>query len=102
MLAVAFVASLGAAGCGGTGSYCSEAAQCEGGNDLDEEACNTYFGQLEELAGLYNCSSEYDDYFGCLEEESRCNDDRYTPNDGVCEPERERLEDCGNHLGGEL
>lgn len=82
-------------GCGGSvGSYCNEAANCEGGNDLDEEACNIRFQELLDVADLKNCGSEFDAYFECIDEGSRCNEERYRPDDGACAVQEEELQQC--------
>jgi hypothetical protein len=82
-------------GCGASiGSFCEEAVFCEGGNDLDEEACNISLEAEAETADLKNCGAEFDAYLDCITETSRCNDGRYGPNDGNCSVEAEQLEDC--------
>jgi hypothetical protein len=82
-------------GCGaGIGAYCNEAKNCEGGNDLDEEACNIRFQEIQDIADLKNCSGEYDEWFECTEEASRCNDDRYQADDDACRVQGERLSEC--------
>jgi hypothetical protein len=87
-------------GCGGgVGGYCYEAKNCEGGNDLDEEACNTYFAEIQDLADVQNCGSEFDAWFDCVEEQSRCNDDHYQVDEGACGPEEDQLYSCAD-LGG--
>jgi hypothetical protein len=85
------------AGCGGgISGYCEEANLCEEGNDLDVEACETRLDTEAEVADLYNCSSEFDEYFDCLVENSRCNNDRYAPDEDDCDGPRNRLDDCTN------
>jgi hypothetical protein len=99
-LAVALVASLSLAGCGGSiGGYCYEAKNCEGGNDFDEEACNLSVSEIQDLADLQNCSSEFDAWFDCVESNSRCNDDRYQVDEGACGAEEEQLYNCAD-VGG--
>ncbi len=98
--ALLLVASLLAAGCGPSiGGYCALAADCEGGNDADEEACNIRFEELEELGNLKNCSQEFEDWFTCVEEDSRCNDDRYVTDDDACGPEKDQFKRCAD-IGG--
>lgn len=90
-------------GCGGSvGSYCEEAKNCEGGNDLDEEACNLRGDELADLSDLQNCSAEYDDVFECVDEGSRCNNDRYAPDDGACDVQFQRLSECANVNPGDF
>jgi len=90
------------AGCGGSvGSYCEEAKNCEGGNDLDEEACNLRGDEIADLADVTNCTGEYDDYFECIDEGSRCNNDRYQTDEGACNVQAQRLSECADvQIGG--
>lgn len=82
-------------GCGGSiGGYCNAAANCEGGNDLDEEACNVRLNETADVADLKNCGSEFDAYLTCLDENSRCNDEKFGPDDGVCAQVSEQLAKC--------
>lgn len=102
LLSFSFVMAAAAllAGCGGSISgYCNEAKNCEGGNDLDEEACNQRHQEVADLADLQNCSAEYDDYFDCIDEGSRCNNDQYEPDDGACDAQTNRLAECAD-IGG--
>ena len=95
--AAAVAASLAVlvAGCGGgIGGYCEAAAECEGGNDSDIVACELRFDETEQIAELKNCTSEFDEYFTCVEESARCNDNRYGVSDGQCGDEKDRLENC--------
>lgn len=83
------------AGCGASiGSYCEEAAICEGGNELDEDACNISLEAEAEDADLKNCGAEFDAYFDCLAEFSRCNEGRYRPDEGNCNVAAEQYSDC--------
>ncbi|NUP05074.1 MAG: hypothetical protein HOW73_03320 [Polyangiaceae bacterium] len=95
-------AALALAGCGGgIGGYCYEAVQCEGGNDLDEDACNIAFQEMADLSDIQGCASEFDEWFECVEEESRCNDDHYHPDEDSCGSQWERLDECAD-LGGDF
>jgi hypothetical protein len=83
------------AGCGGgIGSYCSEAANCEGGNDADEEACAVAFDASEEVASNANCDGEFDEWFECVEDTSRCNNDFYEYDRDGCQSAEERFFEC--------
>mgnify|MGYP001006510599 CR=1 FL=1 len=94
------VVAAAALGCGGgVGSYCYEVQQCEGGNDRDEEACNANFNGLQDLAEVQNCGSEFDRWFDCIEERSRCDDDHYRVDEGACGSEQQQLFSCAD-LGG--
>lgn len=93
--ALCFGAALSGCG-GGTGGFCDAAAECEGGNDADVDACNDRFDTATELADLKNCTSEWDEYFDCRDENARCNDDNYDSDGDTCESERERYNKCVN------
>lgn len=100
MLSVGLVASLSFAGCGGSiGGYCYEAKNCEGGNDFDEEACNISLEEIQQLAETQNCGSEFDEWFDCLEQSSRCNNDHYQVDEGACAAAEEQLYSCAD-VGG--
>jgi len=92
------------AGCGpSVGAYCFEAQNCEGGNDFDEEACNIRFDEYAAQADVQNCGAEFDAWFDCIEQLSRCNNDRYQIDheDGECGVEGEQLTGCADlDLGG--
>lgn len=96
------LAGLAMTGCSGSlGGYCFDAAECEGGNERDEEACNLAFEETQDLAEVQNCTSEFDSWFECIEESSRCNDDRYQADEGTCGNEWEQLDRCAD-LGGQF
>lgn len=88
--------ALGAIGCGSSSSdYCTAKIDCEGGNDQDIEACEIARDADEDIASVYGCEPEWDDYFACWEDRGYCdrNPDRYTHR-GDCDRESERLNDC--------
>lgn len=92
---VALGAMLLGAGCGrGIGGYCEDAATCEFGNDADVDACIISFEATEELADVRNCNDEFSNWFDCLDENSRCDDERYRPGGDRCDDERDRLRRC--------
>ena len=68
-LLLGVVALMGA--CGGAGDFCQKAQECEGGNDMDLDACAIDEQAEADIAELHNCSSEYENYFACKEENSR-------------------------------
>ena len=90
----AFALALGTGCGGGIGAYCEEASLCEEGNDADLSACEAVFDTQADLADLRNCTSEFDEYFECLEINSRCNGDRYRPDDDDCDSEWDRYRNC--------
>jgi hypothetical protein len=94
-LLVALSTTLGAAGCGrGVSGYCEDAATCEFGNDADVDACIISFEVTEDLADVRNCNDEFAEWFDCIDEESRCDDERYRPGGDRCDTERDRLRRC--------
>ena len=85
----------GLSGCGvSIDAYCEDAALCENGNQLDEEACNISFDAEEERGALKGCDAEFDAYFECIGDFSRCNDDRYLPDPGECDTVQEQYATC--------
>lgn len=95
VLPLVLACAFGLAGCGvSIGSYCEEAALCENGNELDEEACNIAFEAEEERGALKGCDAEFDEYFECLGDFSRCNEDRYRPDPGECETQEDQYATC--------
>lgn len=77
LLVLLLACALGAAtaGCGGT--HCSDAAECEGGNETDQEACEIQVEALYEQAEIDGCSDRIDDWQDCMTDascESRGND----------------------------
>jgi hypothetical protein len=86
---------LGAAGCGGGYSdYCTDAIDCSEGNDSDIDACEVTFEANEDIASIYDCSEEWDEYYTCLEERSECNGDQFGPEGDDCADEYDDLRDC--------
>ena len=39
-------------------------------------------------------AKQYDEWFDCTEEASRCNDDRYQADEDACRVQAERLSEC--------
>ncbi len=68
------VGALGAttAGCGG--NHCKDAAECEGGNETDQEACETQVEALYSQAEVDGCTELVDAWQDCLSEEAACED----------------------------
>ncbi len=89
------VAAMGAGtGCGsGYGSYCEDAMGCEGGNELDTEACELALTREEDLADLEGCADQWAEYFDCANEEARCVNNDFTTVDR-CRVEADRLDSC--------
>jgi len=71
------------AGCNPYASICSEAMDCEGGNDADYEACVIKYQKNTDVAALYECDRAWDNYITCYSEQARCSSDFWTDN-GNC------------------
>jgi hypothetical protein len=76
------VGCFGVAGCGpNIRAMCEAEIACEGGNDLDIDACVA----VEEVDADYldeiGCSAEYNAYFACIEPYLKCNEQ---PTGGNC------------------
>ena len=64
-----------AAGC--TSSYadlCERGAACRpGSSDLDIDACIIEQEEREEIAAIYGCDAQWNDYIDCMVERGACN-----------------------------
>ena len=74
-------------------SYCTEFMDCVDGNDADIEACEVQEAQAREYAHIVGCGDEYERHFDCVEIESKCENDFYTPEDD-CELETLEYNAC--------
>lgn len=92
--ALALVLASGVVGCGSTyATYCEEAMDCMGGNDADIEACEISYEAQEDVAGVYDCDAEWEEFFTCIEEDSDCDNDVYVA-DLDCLDALEDVNDC--------
>ncbi len=62
--------SAAVSGCGGT--HCSDAAECEGGNETDREACEIQVESLYEQGEIDGCNDLVDTWQDCMTERDRC------------------------------
>lgn len=70
------MSSLGIAGCGpDIRAICEAEKTCEGGNDLDVEACIATEGVDADYADDIGCGDEYDAFIACIEPYLKCNED---------------------------
>jgi len=71
-LVLLVVGTLGAAitGCGGT--HCSDAAQCEGGNETDQEACEIQVQAIYEQGEIDGCIDRIDAWQDCMTDGDKC------------------------------
>lgn len=82
------------AGCGGAeGELCALADECANGNDADLDACENDLSTQAELAGVYDCSEEWDELIACAIDNNDCDDGEFEIDDD-CENESEDYEDC--------
>ncbi|HSO00084.1 MAG TPA: hypothetical protein VLS89_17445 [Candidatus Nanopelagicales bacterium] len=78
--AIALLLVATATGCGsGYGALCEDAMDCADGNDADIEACIIDLERREEIAAIYGCEDQWDDYYLCVEEEADCRGDLFGP-----------------------
>lgn len=67
------VLALVAGGCGASvEAVCEKVCECEGCNDEKLEECVDQVSDLEAAADDRGCSSEFDDYLSCTDEELEC------------------------------
>ncbi len=83
-------------GCGGSvGDYCEQWAKCEGGNDLDEDACVEKRTGEASVADVYDCGDEWDARMDCLAENSTCDSEKDKLESGdACDSEKDKLDAC--------
>jgi hypothetical protein len=97
-LAVLGLGAMGVTGCARFASYCSDAMDCEWGNDHDYDACEIQLKADADRADNWGCTGVFDDLFACEEQESYCDGNRHwTTGDGNadrCNIEQERYSDC--------
>jgi hypothetical protein len=101
------VVVLGLFGCGGSpaADFCVAATQCVGGNEKDEEACNSLAEGAAGIAAAYGCSDQYETLVACKTAKSKCENDHggdhpefvsHDPDTGDdrCETEQHNYNDC--------
>jgi len=96
---------LGALACSGPDidTMCDKIEDCRGGNDKDVEACVIELEHLEDSYDEIGCSSEFDEYFECVEGNATCKDKSWSVHSGnACETENNAFQRCGGgtHLEG--
>ena len=89
---------MGVTGCARFGSYCTDAMDCEHGNDNDYNACEVQQKAEADRADNWGCTDEFDALFDCTEAESFCNGDRHwttvNSNGDRCEDESRHYDNC--------
>jgi len=93
-LVVAAALAIPVMGCGNSiGEYCEKWADCEGGNEKDQTACEVELEGDAEVADVYECSSEWDDEMDCRAKYATCETDRLNIGD-ACGSENDKLDAC--------
>ena len=80
--------------CDRYGAYCEEMMDCEGGNEMDVDACIAEAEEAEEHASLWDCDEWFDLLFECIEAESDCDNDHYGVDGDNCDSEQEDYSSC--------
>lgn len=80
------------AGCGG--SHCDAAAECEGGNDTDKEACEVQVDAIQNAAEVDGCTDLSDAWFDCMSDDGGCANSIYG---AACNAEYVKMREC---IGG--
>jgi hypothetical protein len=90
LLALVF-AALWCGGCGNAhGALCEEAASCGGGGDEEIDACIVDLDGKAEVASIYGCEDDWDDFLACMEDSAECQNDELRG----CGVENDRYKDC--------
>ncbi|MFO0757600.1 MAG: hypothetical protein U0359_13980 [Byssovorax sp.] len=80
------------AGCGNViSSSCNESIQCEGGNDMDIDACIASSEGAQNVAAAYGCSEAFDKLLDCIDTTSKCSKGHYSSD---CGDEAEAVASC--------
>jgi len=83
------ICALGMIGCGpDLQAICEAEVACEGGNDLDIEACVATSEIEADYLDDIGCGDEYDDYIACVEPYLKCQEE---PTGQMCSTDA----DCG-------
>ena len=97
-LACLGLGAMGATGCARFAGYCTDAMDCERGNDNDYDACEIALKADADRADNWGCSDEFDALFDCEENESYCDGhDQWTTataGGDRCDIERRHYNDC--------
>jgi hypothetical protein len=72
LLGLLVVGALGALGAGCGGNHCSDAVDCEGGNETDKEACEIEVEALYEQAEIDGCTDLVDAWIDCMTDGASC------------------------------
>jgi hypothetical protein len=84
--------------CGGYGSICQKAMDCEGGNSNDEGACEETFELEKTLAHDAGCDSKWDDWYQCYQEHATCHGTKQFDATDFCKNQSDALGVCEESL----
>ena len=73
------------------GDTCERQAECEGGNDLDIDACVAGFEGSADVAAAYDCGDPFDKLVDCFDRTGNCDSNDYKTN---CDDEEDALKKC--------
>jgi len=97
-LAALGLGAMGTTGCARFGAYCTDAMDCERGNDNDIDACDVALTADADRADNWGCTEEFDELFDCMEAEAFCDgNDQWTTVSGTsdrCDTERRHYNEC--------
>ncbi|MBI4955882.1 MAG: hypothetical protein HY908_27935 [Myxococcales bacterium] len=86
-------------GCNKYGDYCEKWSACVGGNDKDIDKCTEDYEGREGVASAYDCSTEYDAWWECREQNAHCDNANYTTGDN-CTAKSQSLDQCEESASG--
>lgn len=96
--ATALLCWAAAPGCSPTADgYCAKRCDCEACDDATLALCVSSVEDTRQAAQDKSCESDFNDYFACLDGETRCIDGKI--DDDGCEVELEAVKSCGVFLG---
>ena len=73
---------------------CEDMCDCEGCSDAELDECIEEGEAFEEAVDYYGCSSEFEDYMECIDDNAEClNGDWEVRNDEECENTMESCDD---------
>ncbi len=78
VVALMLVAAAGLSGCGASyADLCENSCDCEGDcSDAELEECIEQGEELEDLADIAGCGSDFDDWVDCMDDNFVCEDGR--------------------------
>jgi hypothetical protein len=88
----------GLVACDRFGDICQKAMDCQGGNELDVDACVAQAEAGAEEASLWDCDEWYDAAFDCTEQYAECQNGHFGVLNDRCLAEQEDYDAClGSH-----